>query len=785
MRAYLPFLKSLGLLSIAVLGFVQMLSAATLSGQITNEKNTPAGDVQVVVPAVQKGAKTDSTGSYKIENLPPGSYVVEIRRGGNAPETRQADLSKGDVTLNVGLSGSPLTLAPITITAAPEAKSSLNIPASVSIIQGRELDRKTGQSVMSAIQNTPGVNMIGEGPTVVKPVIRGLNSQDIVVVEDGLRSENLQWGNEHAPEIDPLGTDRIEVMRGPNSLLYGSDALGGVISINHPDLPNAHLGDGPLSGRFATMVNSVNNSIGENFEASGASGDWGYRANVSQLQAGNFRNPQDGYVPNTGLQQVSGNGQVGVRKDWGSLDLDYGKFNKRIELQNPANPFPAPFDDLEYQTLEHDHGKVHSTINSDVATWDLTLGYDRADRKEFDSPAVPGNDPNNTGGNPHLNWIVASYTADAKANLAPMGPFQGTVGVSGLRRVEQSLGLVDLTPSYNENGAGEYLVEDLPAGKFDFTFGVRGDQDQYNIQANNDIGIDPDNNLNSPHPVAAQTLHYSAVSAAAGGVYHITDPLAFAVNVGRGYRNPVPFELFAYGVHEGAADFLIGNPNLSPETSFDTDASLRWASPRIKAEVGIFRNYIHNFIYGVQTGQFFDSSTGQFGASGDLPVATETQGNATVKGVDGAVSVAATDWLTLNTVYNMVRGYNDSGDPLTNTNYLPHVPADNVLFGAEVHGKSLGPISHPYFGVDEKMTASQFRTNGPPVASGLPTPGYALTDLHTGGEFVVMNNRVSLDVGVNNLLNQGYIDYNSILKEFDIQNPGRNVYVKLSVPFGS
>ena len=769
-------LTSLWRSSLLIMAFASLSHAATFSGQVTDEKNAPASDIQVIVSALQRGTKTDSTGAYKLENIPSGVYAVEYRNVNYAPVTRQVDLSKGDVSVNVALTGTPLTLAPITITAAPEAKSTLNTPASVSVLEGRQLDRQKGQSAMSAIQNVPGVNMIGEGPTVIKPVIRGLNSQDIVVVEDGVRSENLQWGNEHAPEIDPLGTDRIEVMRGANSLLYGSDALGGVISISHPDLPNAHLGAGPLSGRFSSMVNSNNNSVGENFEASGASGDWGYRTNLSQLQAGNFRNPDQGYIPNTGLQQVSGNGAFGVRKDWGDLDFDFGKFNKRVELQNPA--VPPVFDDLEYQTLQHDHGKVHSTILTDPAKFDLTLGYDRADRKEFDTPSAPSNDP-------HLNWIVASYTFDAKAQLAPLGPLQGTVGISGLRRVEQSLGLVDLTPSYNEDGVGEYLVEDLPIGKFDFTFGLRGDQNQYNIQGNNDIGIDPDNNLNSPHPVATQTLHYSAISAAAGGVYHITEPFAFAVNVGRGYRNPVPFELFAYGVHEGAADFLIGNPNLSPETSINTDASLRWSSPRVKAEVGIFRNYIHNFIYGVQTGQFFDSSTGLFGATGDLPVATEAQGNATVKGVDGAIAIAATDWLTLNTVYNMVRGYNDAGMPDNNTNYLPHVPADNVLFGADVHGKSLGPVAHPYFGVDEKMTAAQNRTNGPEVASGLPTPSYALTDIHTGGEFVVMNNRVTLDVGVNNLFNKGYIDYNSILKEFGIENPGRNVYAKLSVPFGS
>src|ERR1019366_9755936 len=133
----------------------------------------------------------------------------------------------------IAVSSSPVELAPITITASPSPKSTWNTPASVTVTEGRQLDKKRGQSVMSAIQDQPGVNMIDEGPTVVKPIIRGLNSQDIVIVEDGIRSESLQWGNEHAPEIDPLGSDRIEVMRGPNSLLYGSDALGGVIAISH------------------------------------------------------------------------------------------------------------------------------------------------------------------------------------------------------------------------------------------------------------------------------------------------------------------------------------------------------------------------------------------------------------------------------------------------------------------------------------------------------------------------------------------------------------------------
>jgi len=780
MRIHPSFWKILSLSSLTLLIAAVPSLAATLSGQVTDEKNAPAGDVQVILPALQKGTKTDSTGAYKLEGLPPGTYVAEFRRIGYAPETRTVDVSKGDVSLPVAFSGSPLTLAPITITAAPQAKSTLDTPASVSVVEGRKMDRKRGESVAAAIQNEPGVSMIGEGSTVAKPVIRGLNSQEIVIVEDGVRSEAEQWGNEHAPEIDSLGTNRIEVMRGPNSLLYGSDAIGGVISISHPELPNAHLGDGPLRGLFTSIVNSNNNSAGENFDVSGASGDWGYRANLSQLQAGNFRTPEIGVVPNTGDSEVHGSGEVGFRKDWGGLSAGFSKFNKRVELQN-GNIFPAPLTDSEYQVLRHEHGKIHADINTAPARLDITAGYDWVNRQEVDSPDLDTTQtppaPTVPPPAPHLNWIEGSYTLDAKAHLAPMGPFQGTVGVYGLRRVEQSLGVVDLTPSYNENSAGEFVVEDVPVGKFDFTFGIRGDQTEYHIQANNKIGIDFSHTMNDPQPVARQTLHYGALTGAVGGVYHITDPFAFAVNVGRGYRNPVPFELFAFGKHEGTGEFSIGNRNLQPETSFDTEASLRWASPRVKAEVGVFRNYIHNYIYSAFTGTpppaDFNDQT--------IPVVQEQQANATVKGVDGAVTVAATDWMTLNTVYNMVRGYNDSGDPMVNTNYIPHVPADNLLVGADFHVKSLGPVSHPYFGVDERLTAAQARTN----ALEIPTPSYALMGLRTGCEVVVMNNRVTLDAGVDNLFNKNYIDYNSILKEFNIGNPGRNVYVKLSVPFGS
>ena len=755
-----------GALSLAaVVAAAGAASAATVKGSLTDEGGKPLSGVKVSVPALQKGAVTAADGSFSVDGVPNGNYVLQFRKTDYAAEIRKVSVTDAVAPVAVTMHQTPIEIAPITITAAPQPSSTLTTPASVSVIEGRALDKARGQSVMSSIQDEPGVNMSGEGPTVIKPVLRGLNAQEVVIVEDGVRSEALQWGNEHAPEIDAMGADRIEVMRGPNSLLYGSDALAGVISISHPELPNAKMGDGALSGKLAADFDSVNNSVGQGAVLRGAQGDWGWRTTLSQRQAGNYRNPSAGAVPNTGEQEINGDGSIGVRKDWGSLAIDYGRFTKRVELQNVDAPgFPdVPLNDMEYQVLIHDKGSVKANVLTNLARLELTVGYDRANRSEYDQPQAPDNPAT-------LHWIQTNYSVDVKAHHEPIGPLQGTVGFSGLHRIEQSIGVSHLTPGYNQTSAGEYIYEELPLGNLNLSAGIRADQIHYNIGQDDQIGADT-----TPTPVAKQSLNYNAFSGALGGVYHITEPLAFAVNAGRGYRNPVVFELFAFGEHEGEHVFSIGNPNLQPETSLNTDASLRWASQRVKAEVGVFRNYIHNYIYGTYVNTPDPSGQG-------LPVVQTAQTNATIQGVDFAGTVGATDWLTLKGNGNLVRGYNDNYADATLPNHnIPHVPADNLKIGAEVHQKRLGDLYNPYFGLDAKGTRAQRRT-GP---EDIGTPGYVLVGLRTGTELSVMNNRLSMDAGVDNLLNKGYIDYNSLVKFANIQNPGRNIYMRVSVPFGS
>jgi iron complex outermembrane receptor protein len=765
-------IKFWGLCFAIIFGSFGISHANVFSGRVADERSNPLSEVQVIVPALQTGTVTDSSGTFKL-NLPHGTYAIEFRRLGYA-DNSQTIFVPSPAPISVTLSVSALAAQPITISAEPQPSPVLTTPASVTVIQGHQLEKQSRENIMDAIKNEPGVNLITVGPSVSKPSIDGLNSEDVVVVADGVRNEVLPWGEEHAPEIDTLTADRIEILRGAATLMYGSDAMGGVISVNKAPLPSSALGAGPLSGKIVTDVESVNQSAAEGVVLQGAQGDWGWRTDMSEHQAGNLYTP-NGTIANTASKEVNGSGELGVTKDWGNLTMDYSHFTKHLQLDESATQ-----QDNEFQDLAHDNGSIHANIKTDgLFNYEVLAGYDRDDRNEYNGYA---NSNNGLGGFPtppslEANWIETNYSLNLKAHQKQIGPFQGTFGFTSVDKSQIAGGIDQLIPTVNWTEFGEYGYEEAHFGPVKLTAGIRGDENQLNAspyQSSNMIAYGSQYGITS---IQQQTRDYSAITGAVGGVWHIAKPLAFAVNVGRGYRNPDEFELFAFGAHEGTGQFAVGNPNLQAETSLDSDASLRWVSSKFRSNIDVFRNQINNYIYAIPTGALLkDVYTGN-----TLPVFQTTQGNSLLQGLSLRFDEDALDWLEFNEGYDHIRAQN-----LVTGESIPFIPADRALLGFKLHGNTMGSFYNPYFSGNARIVSAQNRPGPPGNLIDTPTTGYTIFGLSFGGELIVLNNRLTFDLGADNLLNTAYVDSMSIYdKQFGFVEPGRNLFMKVSVPFGS
>jgi iron complex outermembrane receptor protein len=414
----------------------------------------------------------------------------------------------------------------------------------------------------------------------------------------------------------------------------------------------------------------------------------------------------------------------------------------------------AEEDPLEtpHQRLSDDHVTLHANIPVGTAKFEAIGGFQKSRREEFESADTPE-------GEQALNLLTKTSTLDLKAHHPALGLLKGTIGVSAVDQDFETLGLEALIPSYQQKALGGYIYEELPIGKLTFNAGLRGDTQKYDIEENTDLAIE------------AQTRKYNQTTGAVGAVWHAAEPLAFAVNVGRGYRAPVPFELFVHGEHEGTGRFEIGDPNLKPEKSTNVDLATRYASKRIKGEVAVFRNKISDYIFAQPLGTTSDPDNVDL-----LPEFQMTQANAILTGGEISLEALATEWLVLNAAYDVVRGKNDQTDE-----DLPLIPADRFKAGVRFQTKQLGSLfDRSYIGGGARVYRKQDRVDPNETV----TPGYTLWDVSAGTEIKVAESHLNLDIGIENIGDKEYVDHLSRNKNVGILNPGRNIFVKASMPFG-
>jgi iron complex outermembrane receptor protein len=723
----------------------------SISGRVSDPAGAPLAGVRVGIVEIGRTATTGDDGRFVLTRVPNGTYTLSFTVIGYAPRVQRVTLGETDLDLTISMKPSVIEVSGVQVTATPNATAPLVSPQPTAVVGTAELETAQAPNLGETLSGLAGVHSWSTGTGIGKPVIRGLTSNRVLVLDNGQRLETAQWGDEHSPNIETADAERIEVIRGPASVLYGSDALGGVVNVIKKELPDA-IGQtgfvhGDLTAGFGTNNREPDGTLG--FE--GAHDGFGFRASVTGRRSQDVRTPSY-TVWNSGNQALDGTGSVGVRSSWGSLSGTLTQRNEKIGLTD-EDPTATPT-----QRIATTLGRTDLTLPLGAARLEVTTGYERNRRREFEDATTDV---------VSLGLLTQTYTLDAHYHHAPIGPLAGVLGFSGVRTRFEKFGEETLIPNTTGYGAGVYGFEQADLGRWNLSFGARFDYRHLGVENDTVIGV------------AAQVRTYNSVTGNVGLLFHVAEPVAIVLNFGRGFRAPSSFDLFANGVHEGTVSFERGNPSLRTETSLNTDLAVRVQSDRLALELGGFVNLIQDYIYTVPTGQV-DSASG-------FQIYDATQGDARLAGVELSAEYHPARILHLQGTADYVRGQNTTTDQP-----LPNMPPFRATYSARLEGPGTHAFQNPYVSIGGQTNSAQTRLDPAEAlfysqafgGAGYRSTAYTLVNVGAGFALPTGRSALRIDVSLKNALNQSYADYLSRIKT-NAPNPGmgRTFVAKLSTDF--
>jgi outer membrane receptor protein involved in Fe transport len=734
----------------------------SLRGQVVDSTGGGIGGVQVTLVELARRTTTNQRGAFAFADVPAGRYTLVARRVGYAAVSDTVRVGRVAVIVAdqfgvrpqaiLRLTRLATDIEPVVVTATRDATDVSRSPFPVEQLSGDRLQREQSFSLSGATDGLAGVHNLTTGQQIGKPVIRGLSGARVLVLDDGHRLEDYSWSDEDGPSIDARLAQRVEVIRGPASVLYGSDAIGGVINAVPAALPDASGGNFVRS--TAELTGATNNREGGLLlGAEGAHSRIGWRATAIARFSEDMNTP-DGKLENTKYSSVTGEAAAAYHSSRGTSTLRYARYGCECHLLEANEPPKPPGGGEEEGGPERKAGddRVQYTGNYVAGKFRLEpkLQWQRHSLAEVSDELGPGGQPTGTESEV-FNLLLNTTTADLLLHHGEGGKVHGTLGISGQYQTSDSRGIIPLVPDARLTAGGLFGFEQIDLGNVSLTGAARGDANALHADANAELGV------------TDQSRNTSAFSGDVGVIVRPARDLALTANVGRAFRSPTLFELFANGPRLGEARYEIGDPTLDPETSLNLDGSIRWGNQRVRAEVAGFHNRIENFIYIAPTGE----------QQGTLDVYRYEHALATLYGGEVSADVDPMRMLTLRARYDVVRGTNeDTNEP------LPLIPPPRTTLEAELHGVALGWADNAHAGLDVEINAKQTHLGPFDTA----TDGYTLLGLDAGIARRLGSRPIRFDIRVRNLTDKAYKSFLSRYKSFAL-DPGRNVLLKLSMDF--
>jgi iron complex outermembrane receptor protein len=744
---------------------VCLFANGNVTGKVTDIKTgeTVPG-ATITIPQLRITTITDGKGQFTIKSLPDkGKYLVQVQSLGYKPMVKTVDFAVPG-SLNFALEISNVETHEVIITGTPITSNNRYNSTSAAVVSREDLLAPSSNLIDGLSRSVPGVSQITTGPGISKPIIRGLGYNRVVTLMDGVKQEGQQWGDEHGVEIDQNQADRVEVLRGAASLMYGSDAIGGVINVLEPLAPSSGTVKGEVLSSYSTNNGLSNNSI----MLTGNENGFVWRGRGSYQNAYSFNTP-GGYYINSGYNNTSFSGMLGLNKGWGYSHLNFSYFKDNIGFydSDPGDPLytgNGTSRTLDFPRQDIRQYKIALNNNFLIGTGSLKLdlGYQKNQRRELDDPI------------PSLFFDLNTYSLDAKYYLPESNGWQPIFGVAASDAHSVNKGTEFLIPAYDQTSAGAFGYIKKTWGTNTFNFGLRYDY------VNNDgkqLFID------GVQKFTGFKNNFNNVSGATGYTHVFNDLLSFKANAGTAFRAPNPAELGSNGVHEGTSRYEVGNPNLAPERSYQADAALEFGKNIITGSFGIYENYIHNYIYASTTKGDEITLVNDNGQSQTYDVYRYGQVNANLYGVEGNLNIHPTSYLHLDNTFSYTHAQNESFD-----RPLPLIPAgvihNTLRFEPKIKGLKDFYVSA---GLDNYFKQSRID-----ATFETPTNSYTLINASIGTTLKLGAQPLKLYISGSNLTNKKYYDALSRLRPgrlsqedptYGVFNPGRNITFGVYLPF--
>lgn len=734
---------------------VLMFGQNQLFGTIVDKNDLPL-PATIYIPQLEKGTAANLDGEFLLKQIPNGNHEVIFSFMGYAAYSQRIRFPREtEEALHIVLKPSVVEMDPVILSVPFHQLQGDNV-MKVEQIRISDLKKSGALNLADGISNMAGVNTINTGVGIGKPVIRGLSSNRVLTYAQDIRLENQQFGEEHGLGINESGIESVEVIKGPASLLYGSDALGGVLYLNPERFAaeDSFAADANASLYSNTKGSNINLGVKNTVEGFGILARGAYSEHSDYKTGNGKRATNSRFLEKdfkAGAQYKTDYFTSAMRYNYNHSDLG---IVEEIGRQTTSMSMELPYQEVTNHILSW-----NNTLSFDKSKLTAKIGYITNDRKEFEEEHDHGDDDEHEeeheGIEPSLRLKLSTLSYDVKYHLPSNEKLETIIGVQGMNQKNKNAGEEVLIPNATTNDIGVFATGHYHLEKLDFQAGLRLDSRKINIKETWDE--------HNQSLIDAASKDFTSLNAALGVKWDMLNHLVGRLNVASGFRAPNLAELTSDGVHHGTFRYEVGSLDLTHEQNLQVDLSMELKLRNVELYANGFYNTVKDYIYLEPTNEEIN----------EVSVYRYQQNNAKLYGGEFGFHYhpKGLDWLHLDNTYEMVIGKQNNGT------YLPFIPAHTLSNRVQVFFKDGNIFENTTAFAQLKTSFAQNKLSTFETHTG----GYSLVNLGASTSFDWSNSRIEFGVSVTNLLDKEYVSHLSRLKEHLIPDIGRNIIGNIKI----